>query len=349
MQRYAMEKIAIIGAGSWGTAFACLVAENARSTVLWSHSQEVAEGINEDHVNPRYVSYCTLDGSISATTDLKEALEGADGVVVVVPSAYIRSTMQAAHPYISHGTPVLILTKGVEPDTGELMCDVVADEIGNRQRIAVLSGPNHAEEICMGMISGAVVASDCEAVAQYFQQLISSKSFRVYVSDDLVGVELCAATKNIIAIATGAASKLEVGDNCIAVLMTRGLAEIGRIVSAAGGNPLTCMGLAGMGDLIATCMSEHSRNRSFGQALMDGVTVREYEEKTHMVVEGAAATKSIYALGQKLGVQIPITEAVWSMLYDNRDPRQAIDILLDRLPNEEFYDFDQDVLAERSN
>lgn len=208
---------------------------------------------------------------------------------------------------------------------------------GNPARIAVLSGPNHAEEICKGKISAAVIASTHASVAQFFQRLIMNENFRIYLSDDVVGVELCAAIKNVVAIACGICTGLGYGDNALAVLMTRGLAEISRIVIAKGGKSLTCMGLAGMGDLIATCTSVHSRNRSFGCAFSQGESLQEYEQRTSMVVEGARAALSTQELCKKLSIESPLTNSVYSVLYEHAKLEDVIALLLERIPHEEFY------------
>ena len=259
-------KITVIGAGSWGTAIAGVAAAHADEVELWSFDEESTRGINERHVNPLYLSDYELPENVSASGSYADALAGADGIIVVVPSPFIRSTIRGAAPYIAKDTPVLCLTKGIEAGTGALMSEVVADEIGRPERVAALSGPNHAEEICRGSLSAAVVASPDPVVAEFFKTLLISPVFRIYTSQDMIGVETCAAVKNVIAIVCGIAAGVGYGDNTLALIMTRGLAEISRIVSARGGDPMTCMGLAGMGDLVATCTSPHSRNRSFGVA-----------------------------------------------------------------------------------
>ena len=220
------------------------------------------------------------------------------------------------------------------------MADVVADVLGNPARVAALSGPNHAEEICQGLISAAVVACQSEGLAAYFQGAFVSQEFRVYRSQDIKGVEVCAAVKNVVAIACGICAGLGLGDNTLAVLMTRGLAEISRIVCAVGGDPMTCMGLAGMGDLVATCTSRHSRNRTFGEAFSHGESLEAYEERTGMVVEGARAALSTWELARELKIEAPLTNAVHSILYDGTELGEAAQLLLDRDPHVEFYGLD---------
>lgn len=328
--------VSVVGTGSWGTAAAGLLAHNAEQVTLWARSAQVAQAINETHLNPRHLTDYRLPSHVIATVDIALLAE-ADAIVFAVPSSYLRAVARTAAPSVASDIPVCVLTKGIEPDTCALMADCVSQELGNPDRIAALSGPNHAEEICRGMVSAAVVASPNLDVATVFQQLFVSPAFRVYTSTDITGVEVCAAVKNVIAIACGVASGLGAGDNTLAVLMTRGLAEIGRISTAAGGDPLTCMGLAGMGDLVATCTSAHSRNRTFGEAFVKGESLQDYEDRTQMVVEGARAARSTLQLARTLGVECPITTAVHAILYEGADVASAIDKLLDRPPRAEFY------------
>lgn len=330
-------KITVIGAGSWGTAIAGVAATRADEVVLWSHDDASTQGINAEHRNPLYLSYYTLPENVTATGDFAEALEGADGIIAVVPSPFLRATIRQAAPHIGEDTPVLCLTKGIEEGTGKLMSELVAEEIGSPRRVAALSGPNHAEEICKGSLSASVVAATDPAVAEFFKALLISPSFRIYTTDDIIGIETCAAVKNVIAIVCGIAAGYGYGDNTLALIMTRGLAEISRIVYARGGDPMTCMGLAGMGDLVATCTSEHSRNRSFGVAFAKGETLKGYQRRTHMIVEGAAAARSCAELARKLGVDAPITFALEDAIYNGVGFEESLRTLLDRIPTEEFY------------
>ncbi len=332
--------VAVIGAGSWGTAVARHLAQQGCDVRLWSHSAEIAEGINTAHRNPRYLSDIDLPASVVAYTDLAECLDGASAVVFVVPSSALREVAHASAPYIAAEIPVIVLTKGIEYDTGMLMTEVVTDELGGQERIACLCGPNHAEEVSKDLPSAAVVAAPDEAIATYFQKLFHADTFRVYVSDDVIGVEICAAAKNVVAIACGIVRGMGMGDNTSAVLMTRGLAEMSRLIAARGGQPLTCMGLAGMGDLVATCTSPHSRNQTFGAAFSQGETLEEYEERTHMVVEGARACRSIRALAQRLGVEVPIADGVYDLLYNHMPLSSVAQNLYARSPHTEFYGLD---------
>lgn len=330
-------RVSVIGSGSWGTAAAGLAAANADSVTVWCRSPDVARSISDGHRNPRHLTGYALPENVTGTASLAAAAD-ADAIILAAPSAFLRGVCHGMAPYVGDATPVCVLTKGVEPGTGDLMTDVVSGELGVPGRVACLSGPNHAEEICMGTVSAAVVASGSRAVANVFQDAMCSKSFRVYVTDDVTGVGICAAVKNVIAIACGVAvSGLGAGDNTVAVLMTRGLAETTRIACACGGRQITCMGLAGMGDLVATCTSVHSRNRTFGESLARGETLEQYQGRTHMVVEGAVAALSIHQLARRLGVEAPIVDAVHGMLYEGMPLADAVGSLLGHTPCEEFY------------
>lgn len=332
-----MSRVAVIGAGSWGTAASGLAAANADDVTLWCHGDAVASAINETHVNPRYLVDYHLPTSVHATSSLSRAFEGVDAALFVVPSNHLRDVAHAASSFVPADLPVCVLTKGIEAGSGMLMSDVVASELGGPERVAALSGPNHAEEVCRSLLAAAVVAAKVPEVALAFQGLLVSQTFRVYVSSDVIGVETCGAVKNVIAIACGVAAGLGAGDNTEALIMTRGLAETSRIANASGGLPMTCMGLAGMGDLVATCTSPHSRNRSFGLCLSKGETLESYEGRTHMVVEGARAARSVRELAGRLGVEAPITNAVHDVLFAHEPVCDAMSVLLDRLPREEFY------------
>ena len=334
-------KIAVIGSGTWGTAACGLLAPHVDEVMLYARRESVAQGICETHRNPQHLPNLQLPHNVRATSSLEEAFAGATEAVWAVPSAFLRSTCVQARPYVDPNLPMLVLTKGIEPGTGLLMVDLVGEVLGNNARIAALSGPNHAEEIAEGKVSAAVIAASDEAIAERFQRLFVSTAFRAYATSDLVGVEVCGAAKNVIAIAAGMTMGLDAGDNTLAVLMTRGLAEIGRIAAACGGDPLTCMGLAGMGDLVVTCTSRHSRNRAFGIAFASGESLASYEQRTGMVVEGAQAALSVWELAHKLGVEAPITEAVHAVLYESQGLEEAIDGLLGRRPHEEFYGMEQ--------
>ena len=260
-----------------------------------------------------------------------------DKVALIGSGSWGTAASGLVAPHVGQDTPVIVLTKGIEPGTHLLMADVIAGELGNPARMVALSGPNHAEEICLGKVSAAVAASRDEGLACLSQGLFMSPTFRVYQTNDLTGVEVCAAVKNVMAIACGICVGLGFGDNTLAALMTRGLAEIGRISSALGGEAITCMGLAGMGDLVATCTSQHSRNRTFGEAFARGESLASYERRTGMVVEGARTALSAWELACELSIEAPLTTAVHAILYGNARLDEVVDSLLDRRARVEFY------------
>lgn len=321
--------VALIGAGSWGTAVAHVLACKGVDVAMWAHSASTAQVISETQRNPRFLPDASLPRAW-ASTSFPEVLDGARAVVFACPSSYLREVASSCAPSIAGDLPVVVLSKGIEAETGYTMVQVLEDVLGNAMRLACLSGPNHAEEIARDLPAATVVASQDEACAGFFQELFSAEAFRVYTSTDVVGVELCAASKNIIAIANGMCAAMDLGDNASAALMTRGLAEVTRLVIALGGNGRTCLGLAGVGDLIATCSSEHSRNRALGELLVEGGTLAEFEERTHMVAEGAVACKTVTDLARAHGVDMPISELVREVLWDGLEPHEAARALFDR-------------------
>lgn len=330
-------KLACIGAGSWGTALAQLLAKNGNDVCVWARKEQVVQSINNQHKNPRYLSDVVLDEKISASTSYEVVLSGAQAVVVVTPSSIMRQVATDIAPYVNAETPIIICSKGVEEQSGMIGVEIFGDVLGNINRLAVLSGPNHAEEVILGIPSATVIAAYNENVAKKFQQIFASENFRTYVSNDVLGVELCAAFKNVIAIAVGISYGLGFGDNTAAMIQTRGLAEMSRLVVACGGQAITCMGLAGAGDLVVTCMSKHSRNRRFGEMLASGNTLEDFSAETHMVAEGAYACRSLCVLAEKYNVELPITKLVRSIVWEGEDAHNAAKILRDRPLNKEFY------------
>lgn len=333
-------RISVIGAGSWGTAVCWLLGGKGHDVSLWSREVEIAEGVNAEHRNPLYLPEVELPHTVCASHDMEQALRSAEAVVMVTPSMGVRTTAEAMKPHLGADTPVVILSKGVEQGTLFLMTEVLADVFGGRERIAGLSGPNHAEEVSKGVPSATVVAGYDASVAELFQDIFMTPFFRVYTNPDVVGVELCGASKNVIAIAAGMSDGLGYGDNTKASLMTRGLAEMARLGAACGANPLTYMGLAGMGDLVVTCTSRHSRNRGIGEFVAKGGTMEGYTEKTHMVAEGAVACLSVAALGERQGVEMPITNMVRRVLYEGLDPHEAGRYLMGREARDELHGMD---------
>ena len=332
-------KIAVIGAGSWGTALAQILAGKGYEVGLWARNAGIVATINTEGFNPRYLSETHLSKNIVASTSHEEVLQSADAALVVTPSGIARDVAKAVSNLVSDTFPIIICSKGIEGESGLIPLEVFESELGGRDRLAALSGPNHAEEVIRDIPSATVVASSSPDTVEFFQNLLATETFRTYASSDVVGVELCAAFKNIIAIAVGVSYGLQYGDNTAALLITRGLAEMGRLVKACGGDTMTCMGLAGAGDLIATCMSEHSRNRRFGERLAKGRTLEDFSKETHMIVEGAFASKTIGTLSRKHDVELPITEVVRKLVWEGKDQTQAVAILSGRPLTTEFWGF----------
>ncbi len=331
-------KVAVIGAGSWGTALSQVLASNGHAVKLWARKQEVADAINSEHRNPRYLTGARLSEGIVATASQADALADAEAVVVVTPSAVLRSVALDLAPHLAARVPIVLCSKGVEEDTGLIPTQVFAEVVGGPDRLAVLSGPTHAEEVIEGMPTATVIASRSSATASLFRDLFATETLRIYTSADTVGVELCAALKNVIAIAVGVGYGMGLGDNTAAMLITRGLAETSRLVVACGGEAITCMGLAGTGDMVVTCMSQHSRNRRFGeQYVARGKTLADFEAETHMVVEGAIACKTLEVLEDRHGVELPITDAVRALIWGGVSLEVAKELVFSRPLTTEFY------------
>jgi len=330
-------KVSVIGAGSWGTAVAWLLGEKSVDVTLWAREPEIAEGVNADGHNPMFLRDVTLGPAVSATADLTEAIDGAGAVIVVTPSHGVRGVAEVMSQTLSDDVPVINLAKGVEQNTLMRMTQILEEVVGNRERLAALSGPNHAEEVSKGVPSATVVAAYDESVGRMFQDLFMAPTFRVYTNPDVVGVELCGASKNVVAVAAGMVDGLGYGDNTKATLMTRGLAEMSRLGSHLGANPTTYMGLAGMGDLIVTCTSRHSRNRGLGEWVAGGGTVESYAAETHMVAEGAKSAVALDDLAAKLEIEMPITRQVRAILYEGHMASEAASILMGRAAVDEFH------------
>jgi len=330
-------KVSVIGAGSWGTTLAALLAEKLETVTLWSRRPEVAEEINSFRTNSSYLGNIKLPENIRATTSIAEAAEGADYLIMAVPSSYFRSVCELMLPYVKKDQFFLSVTKGIEADSLKRMSEVLIDVFGvGLRHIAVLSGPNHAEEVIRKIPSATVVASKDHQLATRFQEILMRDYFRVYTHDDVVGVEVAGTIKNVIAIAVGIADGIGYGDNTRAALITRGLAEMVRLGKKMGANPLTFLGLAGIGDLIATATSKHSRNRNFGEALGKGRDARSILESSRMVVEGVSNSKSVLFLAAKYGVEMPISSEVYQIIYEGKSPLESVVSLMKRAPKPEI-------------
>jgi glycerol-3-phosphate dehydrogenase (NAD(P)+) len=333
-----VSNVAIIGAGSWGTAFAWLLGTKGVPVQLRARSHEVVDGISELRRNPRYLPEVVLPETVRATVDLEEAVADADVVVFATPSQAVRETATSAAEFARPDVVALSLAKGLEAGTHLRMTQVLGEVFDGIQQTAALSGPNHAEEVSRGIPSATVVAAYDADVGARLQELANTPTFRVYTNEDVIGVEMGGASKNVIAIACGASDGLGYGDNAKAGLMTRGLAEMTRLGTAVGANPLTYMGLAGMGDLIATCTSRHSRNRALGELIAKGGTLDDFHRETHMVAEGAMNVVALDELGTTHGCDMPITKAVRAALYEGYSPSDAVAELMGRRATDELHD-----------
>lgn len=330
-------KTAVIGAGSWGTAVAWLLAGKGIDVSLWAREPEIAEAINAEHRNPQFLTDVVLDARVRATPEMEQAVRDVDAVVIVTPSHGVRGVAEQMRPTLGANVPIVNLAKGVEQGSLMRMTQVLEDVLGGKARLAALSGPNHAEEVSKGVPSATVVAAYEVGPGRLFQDMFMAPSFRVYTNTDVVGVELGGASKNVIAVAAGMSDGLGYGDNTKATLMTRGLAEMSRLGAHLGANPLTYMGLAGMGDLIVTCTSRHSRNRALGEWIAKGGTVESYATETHMVAEGAKTAVSIDDLAHSIGMELPIAHQVRSILYEGHLASEAGSVLMGRAAADELH------------
>ena len=320
-------RMAVIGAGSWGTTVASLAASNT-STVLWARRDAVAHSVNTQHVNPEYFGV-PLSTELRATTSLVDAVSDADIVVMAVPSQGFRKVLVDASAHIRPWVPIVSLAKGLEAGS-MLRMSQVANEVLPGHPVAVLTGPNLASEIAVGQPAASVVAIDDAAIAEALQELFSTPTFRVYTNDDVVGCEIAGVVKNVIAIASGMAMGMGFGDNSRASLLTRGLAEMTRLAVALGGNPESLAGLAGMGDLIATCSSTRSRNTTVGMRLGQGEALEDILNSTSMVAEGVQSSASVLQLAQQHNVEMPITEQVVAVCHQGVPVSEALLKLMSR-------------------
>ncbi|QEH36695.1 Glycerol-3-phosphate dehydrogenase [NAD(P)+] [Aquisphaera giovannonii] len=330
-----MKRVAILGAGGMGTALALLFRPAVPEVVLWSRSDEHASAMSESRVNARHLPGIAIPPGIHITSDLPEALPGADLVVAAVPTAYLRSVMQRACGHLAADVPFLSVVKGIENATFERPSQIIVEAAGERP-VAVLSGPSHAEEIARGLPASVVVAGRSAALNQLVQETLSHEAFRVYTNPDAVGVELAGALKNILGLAAGICDGLGFGDNAKAAMITRGLVEIRRLGVAMGGQAATFHGLAGFGDLVTTCYSPFGRNRSVGERVGRGEPLEDILAGMVNVAEGVPTTRSVHALASKIGVEMPITAELHAVLFEGKAPREAVYDLMVRLPKGEW-------------
>jgi len=324
-------RVAVFGAGSWGTAFSIVLADAGNDVTIWARREEVAETICRQRENPEYLPGIQLPPTVSATHDVEKALDGADVVVLATPSQTLRENLTQWAPHVASDAVFVSLMKGVELGTLNRMSEVVHQVTGaGPERIAVISGPNLAKEIARREPAASVVACADEDVAKQLQARCHSPAFRPYTSVDVLGCELGGAYKNVVALAVGMAVGLGFGDNTTASVITRGLAETARLAMALGANPLTLMGLAGLGDLVATCSSPLSRNRTFGENLGRGMTTAEIYASTRQVAEGAKSCSSLLALARRTGVDAPIAEHVDAVVAGQLTAQDMMDAFIAR-------------------
>jgi glycerol-3-phosphate dehydrogenase (NAD(P)+) len=333
-----LDKVAVIGAGSWGTTVAAIAARSAPTT-LWARRPALGEAIDRRHENPDYLPGVALPEGLRATASLEEAVEGATLVIMAVPSHGFRAVLSDLAPHLAAGVPLLSLAKGLEQGTHLRMSEVAA-QVAAGHPTGVLTGPNLAREVVIGQPAATVVAMTDEAIARQVQELLRTDTFRVYTNPDLIGCETAGATKNVLAIAAGMIQGLGLGDSSLAALITRGLAELGRFAVAMGGDPMTMAGLAGVGDLVATCTSRLSRNRTVGELLGQGRSLDDVLGDMRMVAEGVKSARPLLELAAAHDVEMPIGQQVADVLEGVRTPAQTIPALMMRSAKSEFHGLD---------
>jgi glycerol-3-phosphate dehydrogenase (NAD(P)+) len=330
-----MAKIGVIGSGSWGTALAWLLHNNGHQVTLWSYLEEETEMFRKHHQNTDKLPGVILADDVEFTCDLERSVRGKDLLVLAVPSPAVRSTSAKMKAFAGEGQVIVDVAKGIEESTLMTMTDIIEQEVPQAD-VAVLSGPSHAEEVGKGLPTTIVAGARSRKTAEYIQEIFMSPVFRVYTSSDMLGIEIGAALKNVIALAAGIADGLGYGDNTKAALITRGIAEISRLGTAMGANPHTFSGLSGIGDLVVTCASVHSRNRKAGYLIGQGCTMSEAMEKVHMVVEGVYSARAGQKLAEKYGIEMPIVSVVNQVLFEDKSPAEAVRELMQRVRKDEL-------------
>ncbi len=331
--------IAVLGAGSWGTTLAVLLADKGHAVRLWAHRPEFARALEHERENRRYLSGVLFPDTLHVVEDLHDAVREADMVVTAVPSQALRQTAAALVGVPLDGKILVNVAKGIELKTGKRMSEVLLETLPGLApaQVAALYGPSHAEEVAHAQPTTVVACSPSEQTARKVQEAFHTGRFRVYVNTDLVGVEVAGSVKNIIAIAAGISDGLGFGDNAKAAIITRGLAEISRLSSKLGGDPMTLSGLSGIGDLVVTCLSRHSRNRYVGEQIGKGRKLDEVIGEMNMIAEGVLTSKAVVELSDRLGVDMPISRAVYEMLFEGKPAQQATLDLMTREPKAEIY------------
>ena len=323
-----MANVGIMGAGSWGTALALLLHKNGHQVTVWSISEEEVEMLSTKREHESKLPGVRIPDDMEFTSDLAKAVKDKDFIVMAVPSPFTRSTARSMSPYIPEGQIIVDVAKGIEEDTLMTLSQQIEQEIPQAD-VAVLSGPSHAEEVGRGIPTSVVIGAKTKKTAEYLQSMFMNEVFRVYTSPDILGMELGGSLKNVIALAAGIADGLGYGDNTKAALITRGIAEIARLGVEAGGALESFTGLTGIGDLIVTCASVHSRNRKAGYLIGQGMSMQEAMDEVKMVVEGVYSTKAAVKMGKKYGVSTPIIEEVNKVLFEGKNPGEAVrDLML---------------------
>ena len=322
-----MKNISIIGSGSWGAALAIHCAKMGHNVKIWSFSQEEADIINNEH-KCKFLPMVTMPENILCTTNIEEAVRGCDMILHVTPSKFTRDTVKKYKEYVEN-QPIIICSKGFESSTLYTLNDVMREELPDA-KIGVFTGPSHAEEVSIGIPTAIVIASQSLDVQYMVQDTLMNENMRIYTSSDVKGAELGGALKNIIAFCAGIVAELKMGDNTIAALITRGLTEISRLGVAMGGNHNTFYGLSGLGDLIVTCLSEHSRNRRAGRCIGRGLTVEETKKEVGMTIESIDNIEVAYKLAKKYNIDMPIVNTVYDVLFNGLKPREAVTLLMTR-------------------
>jgi len=336
-----MVKIGILGAGTWGTALAILLCDNGHDVTVWSKLEREAKELDESRDNIKNLPGARLPKDVKITLDLKEACTDKDLIVMAVASPYIRATAKEVAPFIKEGQIIVNVSKGLENGTLLTLAEVISQEIP-QAKVAVLSGPSHAEEVSRRIPTTIVVGSHCKETAHFIQDVFMNEVFRVYTSPDMIGIELGGALKNVIALAAGVIDGLGLGDNTKAALITRGMAEISRLGVAMGGYMETFSGLSGIGDLFVTCTSRHSRNRNAGVLIGQGYPLDEVSKMVNQVIEGVNTAKAALALARKYNVEMPIVEQVNLVLFEGKSPQDAVADLLVRDKRKEYSTLDWD-------
>ena len=322
-----MKNIAIIGSGTWGVALAIHLSKKGNKIKIWSFSEEEANTLNTE-IKCKFLPEAVIDENITCYTDMKTVIDGSDIILHVTPSKFVRETIKKYEKYVTN-QPVIMCSKGFEADTLCTLSQVIEQEMPN-VKYGIFSGPSHAEEVSLGIPTAIVIASKDVEIQDMVQQLFMNEKMRVYTSDDVTGVELGGALKNIIAFCAGIATEINLGDNTFAALVSRGLVEITRLGMAMGGRHDTFYGLSGLGDLIVTCMSEHSRNRRAGRLIGKGYTIEEAKKEIGMVIESIDNIEVAYKLSKKYNIEMPIVNAVYDILYNGLEPSKAVTILMTR-------------------